>query len=180
MKNKKGGKSVIVKDVMAKGVTARKAEAAVKAVFDRMTLALCSGEKVEIPGGSIQAKLRKGKRCLKWQKFRNVHTDKTESKWTWYPGHHLVVKFTPDLELDVSPFPAPEAPELMEARQLATYLLKGKPAREEIMRTLQQAVEKRPHKPGALLRRLRELKSNGYLFDNDGTLASSLYNLYWI
>jgi nucleoid DNA-binding protein len=182
-KKKKGGKSVIVKDLMAKGLTARKAEKAVNVVFDQMTLALCRGEKVAIPGGSIQAKPRKGKSRTEFHKFSNIQSNKPMYPLTSYPGGHRVVKFTPDLDLDVSLLPAPpvpEAPELVEARQLASYLLKGKPASEETMRMLQQAVEQRPHKPGALLRRLRELKSRGHISDHEFTLAASLYTLYWI
>jgi nucleoid DNA-binding protein len=183
MKKKKGGKNAIVKDLMAKGLTARKAEKAVNAVFAQMTLSLQRGEIVEIPGGSIQAKPRKGKSRIEFHKFSNIQSKKRMHPLTRYPGGHRVVKFTPDLELDVSLFPAlpvAEAPESVEARQLASYLLKGKPASEETMRTLQQAVDARPHRPGALSRRLRELKSNGFLFDNDVMLAASLYNLYWI
>src|SRR3954449_7121676 len=96
------------------GLTARKAAKAVNVVFDQMIGALRRGETVEIPGGSIRVNTTKGKRRLKYQKFRDVHTRKNVSKFIWYPGSRRVVTFTPDLELDVSPFPVPEAPEVIE------------------------------------------------------------------
>ena len=61
MKKKKGGKSTIITDVMAKGFTARTSEKAVTAVINHMKLGLWWGEPVEIPGGTIQAMVRKGK-----------------------------------------------------------------------------------------------------------------------
>jgi DNA-binding IclR family transcriptional regulator len=59
-------------------------------------------------------------------------------------------------------------------------LLRGKAASAVVMKTLQNAVDLRPHKPGALLRRLRETKARGYLFDDEDMLAGVVYDLYWI
>jgi len=179
MKRKKGGKSRIVKDVMAKGFTARKAEKAVDAVFSLMKVALQAGEPVDVPGGTLQAKSRKGK--LRWvvQRFRNVNDKKIALKVVRYPGAHRVVKFTPDLNLDLTPPPLPESPEELEARMIASELL-GKPANKAIMVRLQQAVEVHPFKEGALLRRLRECKSRGRTFDNVEWLANQISAFYWL
>src|ERR1039457_5303021 len=149
MKKIKGGKSRIVKDVMAKGFTAREAEEAVNAVFSLMKLALQSGGPVEVPGGTLQAKARKGKPRRKNQRFRNVNNKKIAFRLVRYPGGRRVVKFMPDPNLDLTPPPLPETPEQVEALQRASELL-GKPANKAIMARLQQAVEVHPSQPGAL------------------------------
>ena len=182
MKGKKGGKSAIVKDLMATGLTARKAERALNAVIDYMTLGVWWGEPVEIPGGTIQAKIRKGKPRRKVQRFRNIQTRTIAHRAVDYPGRRRVVKFTPDLNLDLTPLPPlplPETPQVVEARQLATDLL-GKPADKAVMAMLQRAVEVRPHKPGALLRRLQEVKNRGLLFNQASLLADEVSAYYWL
>ena len=179
MKKKKGGKSRIVKDIMGKGFTARKAEEAVNTVFSLMQLALQSGAPVEVPGGTLQAKARKGKPRREVQRLRNVHNKKIALKLVRYPGAHRVVKFTPDLNLDLTPPPLPESPEELEARAIASELL-GMPASQAIMARLQQAVEVHPFKEGALLRRLRECKSRGRTFDNVEWLANQISAFYWL
>ena len=179
MKKTKGGKSRIVKDVMAKGFAARKAQKALNAVFDLMKAALQSGETVEIPGGTIQAKARKGKSRGKIQRFRNVQKGKIDFKFVSYPGSRRVVKFTPDPNLDLTPLPPPEAPEQVEEREMVSELI-GKPANKAIMARLQQAVELRPFKEGALLRRLRECKSRGRTFSSVEALANQISAFYWL
>ena len=76
--NEKGGKSRIVKDIMAKGFTARQSEKALNAVIAYMRLSLWRGESVEVPGGTLQSKIRMGKPRRKFQRFRNVNTGKTD------------------------------------------------------------------------------------------------------
>jgi nucleoid DNA-binding protein len=179
MKRKKGGKSRIVKDVMAKGFTARKAEKAVDAVFSLMKVALQAGEPVDVPGGTLQAKARKGKPRMKSQRFRSVNNKRIAFKFVRYPGAHRVVKFAPDPNLDLEPPPLPEPPEELEARAIASELL-GMPASQAIMARLQQAVEVHRFKEGALLRRLRECKSRGRTFDNVEWLANQISAFYWL
>ncbi|MGD0778317.1 MAG: hypothetical protein ABSC05_36510 [Candidatus Solibacter sp.] len=89
------------------------------------------------------------------------------------------MKFTPDLELDLTPAPPPETAEQVEARQLASDFL-GRPADKAIMARLQQAVEVHPSKPGALLRRLRDFKSRGWRFAGIDSLACQLTAHYWL
>ena len=179
---KKGGKSTIVKDLMDKGFTARKAEQAVNAVIRYMKLGLWWGEPVEVPGGTIQAQVRKGTPRRQFQKFRNIQTENQDHRFVAYPGRRRVVKFTPDSNLDLTPMPRPrlpETPEEVEARQLASELL-GKPADRAIIARLQQAVEVHPFKQGALLRRLREFKSRGWRFDCVTSLAHEVASYYWL
>jgi hypothetical protein len=89
--------------------------------------------------------------------------------------------FTPYRRLDFTPPPPPPTPEEIEARQLAAELLEC-PVDESMMQYLQQyGVDVRPHRPGALLRRLRELKKRGRWFEDVGQLAWEMErHLYWI
>jgi nucleoid DNA-binding protein len=179
MKRKKGGKNKIVKDVMAKGFKAREAEEAVNAVFSLMTSALQSGEPVEVPGGTLQAKDRKGKPRREIQRFHHVNSKKITFKAVRYPGARRVVKVTPDPNLDLTPLPLPEPPDMVEARKITSELT-GAPANQAIMARLQQAVEVHPFREGALLRRLRDLKSRGRTFNNTEMLAHEVSACYWL
>jgi nucleoid DNA-binding protein len=186
-KTKKAGKNVLIEEIMAKGLglSSRKATRAVNTVVDRIKFALWCGEPVEIPGGTIQAKIRKGKpRQEKMHKFKNVQTRKAMYKAVKYPGRRRVVTFTPDKTLDLTPPPLPPPPETseqIEARQLATELLALKePADTATMTTLQQAAEFHSNKPGALLRRLREFKTRGWQFHDVYSLATRVTAHYWL
>jgi hypothetical protein len=182
MKKKKGGKSTIITDVMAQGFTARTSEKAVTAVINHIKLGLWWGEPVEIPGGTIQAKVRKGKPRRKFQRFRDIQQGKVAYRIVSYPGRRRVVKFTPDLTLDLTslpPPPLPETPEQVETQQLASELLEM-PADKATMATLQQAVTVHPFKPGALLRRLQEFKNRGWKFGSVALLARQVSTHHWL
>jgi hypothetical protein len=96
-----------------------------------------------------------------------------------YLGRRRVLKFIPDLSLDLTPPPVPETPEQAEAREMASELI-GHPLNKPIMASLQQAVEVHPCKPGALLRRLRDFKSRGWTFGSVPLLAQYLSSWYWL
>jgi nucleoid DNA-binding protein len=185
-KKKKGGRQVLISEVMAKGFTARKAREAVNAVIDCMKFALWCGEPVEITGGALEVKIQQGKQRRKGQYFQNIQTGKLMLRPVRYPGRRRVVKFTPDRDLDLTPLPAPplpppplqNTPERVEARHLASKLL-GRPADERTMAILQAAVEVHPWKPGALLRRLQEFDSRGWQFGDIGSLAAQVSAHYW-
>ena len=49
------GKSGLIRQLIAKGMSVRESTKAVNAVFDCMTRAVRRGEVVEIPGGTIRA-----------------------------------------------------------------------------------------------------------------------------
>jgi hypothetical protein len=104
--NEKAGKSRIVRDIMAKGFTARKSEKALNAVIVHMKLGLRRGEPVEVPGGTLQSKIRRGRPRKKLQRFRNINTRKIDFENISYSGRRRVVKFTPDLALDLTPVAA--------------------------------------------------------------------------
>src|SRR6185369_12528844 len=175
-KKQKGGKNILVEAVMAKGFTARKSAEAVNALLERMRFGLWCGDEVPIPGGTIQTQIRQGKPRLELQPFENVNTGKHMSKFIRYPGRHRVIKFRPDESLDLTPPPPPEPPEVTEARQLATEILNlKKPADNALLSALQDAVDLRPNKPGALLRRLRAVKVRYGHLANVRSLAEQLY-----
>jgi nucleoid DNA-binding protein len=176
---KKGGKSLIIKDIMAKGFTARKATKALNVVIEHMKLGLLRGEPVEVPGGTLEPKIWMGRPQRKLQRFRNVKSKKIDFQYISYPGGRRVVKFTPDLAVDLTPLPLPETAEQVEARELASYLL-GKPADTAVMAALQRAAELRRCLPGSLLRRLREFKDRGWHFDLLYNLEYRVADWYWL
>ena len=90
-----------------------------------------------------------------------------------------MVKFKPDLVLDLTPLPLPETAEQLEARQLASYLL-GEPANNAVMAALQRAAELRKCMPGSLLRRLREFKDRGWHFNNLYFLEYQVADWHWL
>jgi hypothetical protein len=147
-----------------------------------MKLGLWWGEPVEVPGGTLQAKVRKGTPRRSSQTFKDIQTGRINRRVVNYPGRRRVVKFTPDSNLDLTPLPPPPVPvtaEQVEVCQLASELL-GQPAHNAIMATLQEAVEVHPSHPGALLRRLREFKSRGWQFGSVASLAHQVSIHYWL
>jgi nucleoid DNA-binding protein len=183
-KKKKTGKSLLIQEVMAKGFTSRKAAKAVDALLDCMKHGLWCGDEVPIPGGTVQAKIRKGKPRYKLQPYRNINTGRYMLKLIHYSGRRRVVKFTPDESLDLTPLPVPpppDTPEQIEARRLARELLEFKqPADNALMAKLQQAVEVHPTAHGSLLPRLREFKARGWSFINIEQLAAQVAAHYWL
>lgn len=185
---KKGGKHQIVKDIMAKGFTARKAEKALNAVIDHMKLGLWWGEPVETPLGTLKAKVRSGKpRREHRHKFRNVNLvngnrGMIDALPVNYPGRRRVVKFQPNPKLDLTPLPQPatrETIEQVEARELASYLL-GKAVDRQAVTALQRAAETKRCVEGSLVRRLKEFKARGCHFDSFFELEMHVADWFWV
>ena len=89
------GKSGLIRELISKGLSVREAEKAVNAVFDVMARAVKRGETVEIPGGTIQAKIMNGEPRRASQRFRDVRTGEIAVKVITYRGRRRVVKFRP-------------------------------------------------------------------------------------
>ena len=178
--NSNGGRSLLVQELVAKGISVRKARKAVNAVFDVMTSALCRGEEVEIPGGAVQVERRQGETRQELHRFRHPKTGKIVHKQTRYKGTRNVVKFTPDEMLDLTPPPPPIRSEEMECRDLASELLGNHPADDQTMAMQFTPILEQCRKPGALLRRLRELKSRGMTANDPFELAKGVAFLYWL
>ena len=112
---------------MAKGFSARVARKAVNQVFQSLTYALWCGELVEIPGGTIQSKIRQGSVRFNRLDFRNVNSKQSIVRWVWYRGWRRVVTFKPDLKLDLPSVQSATATQKSEA-QLSTRKHIEKPA----------------------------------------------------
>ena len=176
------GKSKLIRELMDKGLSVRKAEKAVNAVFDCMAKAVRRGETVEIPGGTIQAKIRNNQPRRQWTRLRNVRTGKIASRIINYPGPRRMVRFEPDHTLDLSPLPAPpvpETPEQVETRQHVVELLGRSPSPAE-MSLLAEAGSVHARGPNSLLLRLRDRKSRGRSYTNADELARDLESMYWL
>lgn len=176
------GKSGLIRELIAKGLSVRQAEKAVNAVFEVMTRAVKRGETVEIPGGTIQAKIMNGNPRRASQRFRDVRTGEIIVKIVNYRGRRRVVKFRPEESLDLTPLPVPPpppTPEQMECRRLATELL-ATAVDDQIMAELQKDADFPSPKPGALLRRLKEVRNRGLRIRSTEDLTAALAKLYWV
>jgi nucleoid DNA-binding protein len=173
------GKSGLIRELIAVGLTVRQAEKAVNAVFDCMARAVGRGEMVEIPGGVIQAQIMNGAPRQASHRFRSVRTGEITVKTVNYPGRRRVVKFRPDVSLDLTPLPAPPTPEQIECRQLVTELI-GMPPDDAIMESLLRAAAFPPQKPGNLLARLRDRKQRGRRYQDASKLAEDIETVYWL
>ena len=176
------GRARLVRELMAKGFSVRKAEKTVNAVFDRMIAALRRGERVELPVGWIQAKLREGKPRTQVKRLSNIHTRKTRLVIARYAGRRRVVTFKPDESLDLTPLPTPPPPltaEQVECRRLAAELL-GKPVDDQVMAVLQQAADFPRPRPGALLNRLRTIRGKGLNCGLPESLAQHIHSHHWL
>jgi nucleoid DNA-binding protein len=173
---RKGG---LIQELIDHGIGVRRARKAVNAVFDCMTQGVRRGEVVEIPGGTIRATTRQGKRRQRFQWLRNVNTGEDRLKIVSYPGRRRVVKFRPDEGLDLTPLPAPPTPEEIECRELASQLL-GFRVNDQVMASLQAAADVHQPKPGRLLRRLRECRNRGWTNVSVQGLVENILRLYWI
>ena len=201
-RSQQSGKRALVKDLMAKGVPARRAAEAVNTVFHLMAEALYCHESVEVPGvGTLEVMLQRGKPARRSQKTRNIATKQIQVHNVAFPGRRRVIKLRPDphLKLPASlpapvkrrtlsdivaaldpPTPSsPETPEQLEARQLASELL-AQPAHRADVQTLQKAVELHPFRPGSLLRRLKEFRDRGWKFNSIESLAAHVAYHYWL
>ena len=173
------GKSGLIRELIAKGLSVRQAEKAVNAVFEVMTRAVKRGETVEIPCGTIQAKIMNGEPRRASQRFRDVRTGEIAVKVINYRGRRRVVKFRPDESLDLTPLPPPPTREQVECRQLATELL-AKAVDDQIMAKLQKGADFPSAKPGALLRRLKEVQNRGWRITSTEDLTACLARLHWV
>ena len=130
--------------------------------------------------GTVKSVVRKGPAQRRYRPLHNVVTG--EKPYRVVPDFRLPrqIHFTPYPELDFTPPPPPPSPAEMEAQELAAELL-GCPVDASVMERLQaKGVDLHPHKPGALLRRLRELKKRGRQFQDVTRMAWAMAELYWI
>ena len=186
----KTGRAGLIRDLMEKGLSARKAEKAVNAVVDLWTSALKRGENVELPVGWIWTKQYQGKQSKNSWRAVNVQTHKPMCKTRTQPGKRKVIKFIPNENRDWSDLPRPLSPELQkkgeEMESLFSHLT-GRDASALNLPTLLDAVRDpssldttEPQLFDRLLARLRELRKRGKTFLDLYDLAASLAMLFWI
>ena len=168
------GKSGLIRDVIRKGFSVRRAIKGVNAVFDCMARAVRRGEVVQIPVGTIRPRAQKGKPVRRLQKLYNLQTGTSRWKLAKFPGKRRVVNFRPDLNLDLTPPPVPPTPEEVECRILAAELLGRRAVDDRTMARLQQSADFPPTKPGNLLNRLKEAKSRGWYASSTDELVSTI------
>ena len=113
------------------------------------------------------------------QRFQDVRTGEIAVKVINYRGRRRVVKFRPDESLDLTPLPPPPTREQVECRQLATDLL-AKAVDDQIMAQLQKDADFPSPKPGALLRRLKEVRNRGWRITSVEDLTAAFAKLYWL
>jgi nucleoid DNA-binding protein len=174
------GRSGLIRELVDKGYSLRKAAKLVNAVFDTMTDALKRGEQVEIPGGSIQVEDREGKARLELNHvFQDLETGEPVTRPVRYKGKRKIVKFVSDESLDLSPLPAAprparrETPEFAACRKLASELVE-EPIDNIGMQLLQRVVYSHARSPTALLAALRERKARGYGYETLELLAADI------
>jgi nucleoid DNA-binding protein len=168
-----------------KGFSWPKAERGFRAVFDVIAQALRSGDVVELPGIGIVKSVRcKEPVQRRWKPLYNVHTRKSRYRVVPDQRRPRRIYFRPYRHLDFTPPPPPPQPpppQEIEARQLAAELLGTDAVADNVMNYLQQyGVDVHPHYPGALLKRLRELKKRGKQFQDVMIMAGEVAQLYWL
>jgi nucleoid DNA-binding protein len=156
-----GGKSALIREVVKKGFSVRRAERGVNAVFDVITRALWRGESVETPLGTLTVRRRKDQRRQELHTFRDIQTKKTSYKLVRYPGPHRTVKLKADEDVDLTPPPQPKTSEEIECRRLADELL-SRPVADAYLARLRQSAALRGSRPGSLLRRLQFIRDRGW------------------
>jgi nucleoid DNA-binding protein len=93
--NAKGGKSAIIRDVVAKGYSFRKAEKAVDAVFNAMFDALSVGETVITPIGKLTPKRRKRTKRRVFQRSVDIATRKPAYRIARFQGAYTTIVLKP-------------------------------------------------------------------------------------
>jgi nucleoid DNA-binding protein len=178
--NSKSGKSGLIRMLMAeKGLSKRRAERAVNALFARMTAALRRGELVDIPGGTIVSAPPQGKPRRKWKRLRNVNSGEPAYRVITY-GERKRIRFRPDCNLDLAP-PAPAnspnqiPPELREVVNRIARLM-GRQPTHDLLNRLYAAAD---FDAARFLARLGELQQR-YKSLNAWELEAGVRSLYWI
>ena len=177
----KKGKSKLIQELVAKGFSYRQAGKAVNAVFGQMARAVRRGERTEIPGGTIQV-MQNNRKRPELKKYRNIATGRISYKVVVYGRAQRRIKFLPDQQLNVELIPkppGPPTPEELEIRELV-LLFTGRPPTAQDIAVLQRAIEWRPHKSGALLRRLRQYEERGGKRISISYLAQYMEFFYWL
>jgi nucleoid DNA-binding protein len=179
------GKSGLIKMLMQDhGVSKRKAEKAVNAVFDLMAKAVQRGDIVELPIGWIHAAAPPAKsKRQRLQKFRNIQTGKLAYKHVTYPDKIIRFRAHPGMIVRGPEPPLPPPPPSSEMIQ------KGEELEQLLSRLGFPDVagwDLRPLLVAAqgnldwLLSRLRLLVQEERQFTSFLVLCDTVHQVYWI
>jgi hypothetical protein len=191
-----GGKSGLIRMLMRNhGLSKRRAEKAVNAVFDCMIRAVERGEEVEIPVGRIRAvSATVGHQRTVIQKFRNIHSGAIFRTRAQHPKR--IIRFSPDPRLvrgdRVESSPTLATPELNskqeELEQAFLQLIGRQITVPDLELLLDAAVD--PNKPVApearrdyldrLLARLRQILRDERRCTDVHSLRDLVRQMYWI
>jgi nucleoid DNA-binding protein len=110
------GKSGLIKVLVSLGFSFRRGERAVNDLFDLIAGALCRGERVEIPGGTLETRPVHQKRRPRLTWLTNIQTGKRRYPLVWYSLAQQRILFRPDRDifftLPPRPAPPPAPPQL--------------------------------------------------------------------
>ena len=110
------GKSGLIKVLVSLGFSFRRGERAVNDLFDLIADALCRGERVEIPGGTLQTRPVHQRRRSRFTCLTNIQTVKRRYSLVSYSRTQQRILFRPDLDvyftLPPRPAPPPTPPQL--------------------------------------------------------------------
>jgi hypothetical protein len=185
------GKSRLIRVLHTVGISFRKGERGVNAVFDILADGLRRGEPVDIPGGTIRCRTVQCKRRAEFTRLNNIHTGCSWYKFlSFRGGPHRRISFRPDPNLDLTPPPAPPPappapppPTQAEIDIVETVTrLMGKRPDSSLIRRLSYVIENAlgPHRPDSLLKRLRGLEQRGRRYTSSLMLEWDLPELYWL
>jgi nucleoid DNA-binding protein len=163
------------------GVSKRKSEKAVNAVFDGMARALRRGEEVELPIGWIQTARPPAKRPKrKFQRFSNIQTGKISFKMVRYPGKIIRFRANPAL-IEHGPFPPPPlSPELLGQGEELEQLLSRLGFPDETKWDLRSLLGAADENLDWLLARLRMLVKDHCQCIHFNVLCATVYQLNWV
>jgi hypothetical protein len=168
------GKSGLIRKLMEKGFSARKAERAVNAVFACWSQAIARSEEVELPGGFLRAVPPKPRREL--HLFTHARTGKSFYRIVEY-GKRPALRFRANLAFEPIAVPPPPPPqELLPAAALVQTLTGSPPGPAFLDRLLAAA----RGDPASLLRRLRDLRQRGRPLQGPDFLLQDVASLYWL
>jgi len=179
------GKSGLIKMLMqTHGISKRKAEKAVNAVFDCMSLGLRRDGCVELPGGvAYLASQPAGREKRVFQKFRNIQTG---AKFiSLFSPPKRIIRFRPDPELiQRPPFPPPPppppSPKMIQAQDELEQLLTQLGFPDLPLPEFKYLYDVVGQDMVRLLARLQELVRREQKFTNSFMLCAAVNDLYWI
>jgi nucleoid DNA-binding protein len=174
-----GGKSALVKMLMKEhGVSKRKAEKAVNAVFDCLAAALRRGDRVELPIGWIQTDRRPPKsKQQKFMKSRDIQTGEISFHVVRYPDKIIRFRAKPEL----IPFhPPPLSPETIQKGDELEQLLGQLGFLDVTGLDVGSLFAAADGNLDWLLSRLRTLVREGRKFTSFISLCGTVGQLYWI